>query len=196
MTIELVPLGWLNLPSAAQLAMRIFPQEAWNIFTSLAASLLPAPLRHIVGGATIDEMGYYLAAFPGKKGQAVGMTGLYTLQQRPKEIWLGWYGVEPRRRGCGIGRAVLKASIDLAQNHASSTLRLWTTDNPLTVAATKLYREFGFIPQNTGYAYYGRAVIVYSLALERQKITLAPSLPDHFAGAVRRHLRPQRSTVR
>ena len=53
-----------------------------------------------------------------------------------------------------------------AQSRGYKTLRLWTTaGSDRTAAAIGLYRAFGFVPQSTGYAYYGQAVEIFSLGL-------------------------------
>jgi GNAT superfamily N-acetyltransferase len=190
--IELVPLDWRNVAAAQRLATRIFPREARAIFQSLVGSLLPDLLRSILGNHAIIDVAYYIAIAPGQNDCMVGLTGLYRLRHQPSDVWLGWYGVAVHRRHGGFGRAILRATIGRARSRGQATLRLWTTMHPTwTTAAIKLYREFGFVPQSTGYTYYGHAVQIHSLGLKGPATSLDPAnIPAAFIGADRRKLAP------
>jgi GNAT superfamily N-acetyltransferase len=189
--IELVPLDWRNIAAAQRLAARIFPLEAWAVFRSLAGSLSPGAVRSIlIGDNAIINVAYDVAIVPGENAGLVGLTGLYRLRHQPSDVWLGWYGVAAHRRGCGFGRAILQATIERARSRGHETLRLWTTVHPtLTTAAIELYRAVGFVPQSTGYIYYGHAVQIYSLGLKASATLLDPAnISTAFAGADRRKL--------
>ena len=188
--VDLVPLGWRNIASAQHLAAGIFPHEARMIFRNLVGSLLPRSLLPIVGGKGLASATYQVAIASGSQDRVVGLAGLYMLCDQPSVAWLGWYGVDARCRGRGLGRTILRATIDEARSRNHETLRLWTTANPtLTVAATELYRAFGFVRQCTDYVYYGHAVEIYSLAFKNAPTLLDPTkMPAVFVGAERRGL--------
>jgi GNAT superfamily N-acetyltransferase len=187
---ELIPLDWYNLARAQRLGTRIFPREASAIFRSLVGSLLPRRLQPLCCDKAIADATYNVAILSGHKHRAAGLTGLYTLRDRPSEAWLGWYGVDACWRGCGLGRAILAATIDQARSQGYRTLRLWTiAGSTRTAAAIRLYRTTGFTSQSTGYVYHGYPVEIYSLALTaNDSLRNAGTIPAVLAGANPREL--------
>ena len=181
-SINLVPLGWLSVWPAWRVARGIFAYQAGSIWSSFVSSLLPRALWSANRQATIEKANCYLAT---KAGELVGVTGLYTLVGQPTEIWVGWYGVDAKIRGQGIGREILHLTIDLARKDGYETLRLWTTDNPdLTSAANRLYKELGFVPEATDLTYHDHPVLICSRALNGGRPSpCRASMPKALVGA-------------
>lgn len=74
----------------------------------------------------------------------VGLTGFYQLTKHTTdEIWLGWYAVDPKVRGNGIGRKILEWTIGEARKRGYVYFRLWTTTDPGEAVAQKLYDSMG-----------------------------------------------------
>jgi GNAT superfamily N-acetyltransferase len=132
--------------------------------------------------ADIGEVRYYAAM---KTHQIVGLTGLYTLASDPTEVWIGWFGIDERMRGQGLGHELLKATVTLACSNGYETLRLWTTNNPdFTAAANRLYKAFDFVPESIGVKYYGSPVLIYSRALKGGRPSpFHGSIPKMLVGA-------------
>jgi GNAT superfamily N-acetyltransferase len=164
--LALIPLRWNNLLTARHVAVRIFPRESRAISCGLVASLLPRSLQPFFVDPEMTHAAYELAIKPREEHPVVGLTGLYTLRAWPSDVWLGWYGLDARWRGHGLGGALLRATIEQARDRGHETLRLWTTgESSWTAAAIRLYRAFGFVSQSTGYAYHGDPVEIYSFGL-------------------------------
>ena len=77
-----------------------------------------------------------------------GPEGLSLLRFRPSlwsrglECYLAELYVVPGRRGQGLGRALMEASIDYARGHGADYMDLGTSEDD--VAARLLYESFGF----------------------------------------------------
>jgi putative acetyltransferase len=84
----------------------------------------------------------------------VGNLGLHPASKSPRRRHVGQLGMAVRddRQGRGVGTALLKAAIDLADGWLNyQRLELWVyTDN---LAALHLYRKFGFAIEGTCRAY-------------------------------------------
>jgi GNAT superfamily N-acetyltransferase len=83
-----------------------------------------------------------------------GPDGLAVLRFRPAiwtralECYLAELYVVPARRGRGLGRALLKASLELARQKGADRIELGTSDDD--VAARALYESLGFINREGG----------------------------------------------
>lgn len=181
-SIALAPLRWSNVWPAWWISARIFRAQPGRILRCFTAALLPRALWPPGLRGRIGDIRYYLAA---DAHRIVGVTGLYTLIGEPREAWLGWYGVDEKLRGRGLGRALLRATVAPVSGDGYATLRLWTTDDPrFTAAANRLYEACGFVREAIGVKYYGHPVLIYSRALQNG----APSsfhgkIPDALVGA-------------
>ena len=101
-------------------------------------------------------------------GEVVGNLGLHAASKSPRRRHVGNLGMSVRddRQGRGIGTALLRAALDLADgwlNYQRLELTVYT-DN---VAALHLYRKFGFAIEGTCRAYAfrdGSYVDAYQMA--------------------------------
>jgi GNAT superfamily N-acetyltransferase len=177
--IRLVPLSWLNVWAAWRVAKGVFAHHPTSILSCFVASLLPRALWPADIHVTMDKVNYYVAT---KEGKVAGFTGLYTLIDQPGEIWVGWYGLDEKMRGHGIGKEILRSTVDMARMDGYETLRLWTTGKScLTAAARSLYDELGFVSETTGVEYYGYPVLIYNFALKGGQ-------PSPYRGSMRKAL--------
>ena len=71
--------------------------------------------------------------------------------------------VEPEMRRCGLGRALVKKSIDKMAQDGAEEIMLETEITNL--AALKLYESFGFIRDKRLTAYYLNGIDAYRLKL-------------------------------
>jgi L-phenylalanine/L-methionine N-acetyltransferase len=101
-------------------------------------------------------------------GDVVGNLGLHEAGKSPRRRHVGSIGLAVRddSQGRGIGSALMKAAIDLADdwlNYQRLELNVYT-DN---LAAMALYRKFGFVIEGTYRAYAfrdGQYVDSYAMA--------------------------------
>jgi len=101
-------------------------------------------------------------------GDVVGNLGLHAVSKSPRRRHVGGIGMSVRddRQGRGIGTALLKAAIELADgwlNYQRLELSVYT-DN---VGAVHLYRKFGFTIEGTCRAFAfrdGQYVDAYQMA--------------------------------
>ena len=74
------------------------------------------------------------------KNQPIGVTGIYSLIDKPKEMWLGWFGIVPKARRRGLGSKVTLKTMALAKTLHGKIFRLYGSSNK----AAKFYEKLGF----------------------------------------------------
>lgn len=98
--------------------------------------------------ASFDSGSYSLVAVVDQK--IVGNTGIHTFPARPRRAHVGTFGmaVHDDWKGKGIGNALMKAIIEMADNWLNLKrleLEVYTDNTP----AIKLYEKFGFQVEGT-----------------------------------------------
>lgn len=98
--------------------------------------------------STVREGNYILVACAGE--QVAGVLGLSTMpQMRCRHIaHIGPVAVAEDWQGCGVGSALMRAAIDLADNWLN-LVRLDLLVYPDNTGAIALYRKFGFEKEGT-----------------------------------------------
>lgn len=73
-------------------------------------------------------------------GEYVGLTGLYSYKEYPKDVFLNWFGVLPAYRNKGLGEKIFKWTLLRAKKNGYKYFRLYTEkgDND---KAINLYRK-------------------------------------------------------
>jgi ribosomal protein S18 acetylase RimI-like enzyme len=113
-----------------------YEEECKRPLDSVRARLAFGPERQVLG------------AFAG--GELVGMLGLYreeSLKQRHKGFIWGMY-VAPLHRGQGIGRELMRRTLETARTIAGMRQVNLTVNNQ-NMAARTLYRSLGFVVYGT-----------------------------------------------
>jgi L-phenylalanine/L-methionine N-acetyltransferase len=125
--------------------------EIYSCPKAFAGTLqLPYPSREQWRQRLTDsgEGSYNLVAIAGDR--VVGMIGLHTFPNKPRRRHVGTFGmgVHDDWQGKGIGTALMRACIDLADNWLNLTrleLEVYTDNEP----AIRLYERFGFEREGT-----------------------------------------------
>jgi GNAT superfamily N-acetyltransferase len=78
-------------------------------------------------------------------GRVLGTTGLYRYKKDAGEaVWVGWFCVDPKMRGRGIGQALIEHTVERAREAGFDRVRLYTSTDPNEEAAQRLYERNGF----------------------------------------------------
>ncbi len=89
-----------------------------------------------------DERFWQYYVVKGDDKKIIALTGLYnSYKHEPGDIWLGWYGVLPDYRGKGVGREVLKLTMEKAREMGYKKFKLWTTTDTGEENAQRLYDD-------------------------------------------------------
>lgn len=115
----------------------LIPRDQWD---NLGAREDLTPFQSIYCSPP-DTLNYYVARLNGK---IVGVTGLYEYKNKPDECWIGWFGIDPKHRGCGLGKELLSWTLEKARSMGKQTLWLWTSDHPDVSRASVMYSKAGF----------------------------------------------------
>jgi putative acetyltransferase len=111
---------------------------------------LPYPSRELWRQRLADPGDglYHLVAVVGDR--VVGMLGLHTFPNKPRRRHVGTFGISVHDdwQGQGVGTALLRAGLDLADNWLNltrMTLEVYADNEP----AIRLYQKFGFEREGT-----------------------------------------------
>lgn len=142
------PLSQERMQEAVNLTHSVFPEDALSEDRSpalaFAASLEPEKLKDYSNKFGLGSLEYFVL-MDKKADKVVGVTGLYTQKEDPKEtVWLGWFCMDPSYRGKGLGEATLRWAVREAEKRGYKTIRLWTTTDPNEAVAQNLYEKLGF----------------------------------------------------
>jgi len=142
--MKIVPLSEETLEEARRLALSVFTdkEDRKNIRGWFEASLDPEKYKelHLKAGTKAK----YWVAIDEETNKVIGTTGLYTYDKEKDIIWFGWYCVDPKYRGKGVGSKLLDFTIKKAKETGRRYLKLYTTDSPEEAKAHKLYDKKGF----------------------------------------------------
>lgn len=138
------PLCKETIAAATKLRDSVFECLSKGEIESLDASIKPNFYKKWYRKNKIDSLSYWVS-IDKKDSAIVGIVGLYTeTDSSADEIWLGWYCVDPKFRGCGIGSRLLSYAIDKAASINKQVIKLYTTDEQQHIDAIKLYERKGF----------------------------------------------------
>jgi ribosomal-protein-alanine N-acetyltransferase len=136
-TVRLAPLRRTDLARCAELETLLFPDDD--------------PWRESAFQAELDAGHRYLGAYADEAG-LVGYAGL-SVRGRPGDVEASVHniGVHPDWQGTGVGRALLRALLAIADEAAAPVYLEVRTDNE---AAIGLYEAHGFTRIGTRRRYY------------------------------------------
>jgi GNAT superfamily N-acetyltransferase len=160
--IKLEPLSWSSLEEAGRKADALFPNDPELPSFWFRESLVEEKDRaHEYWLKYKENTVRYWVALDDENGEIVGGTGLYDLTDEKDICWLGWYWVIPSQRGKGIGKELLRFSIETARAEGKKYLRLYTTEEPETQLANAQYDRLGFREFGREYIPEHKQTIIY-----------------------------------
>ncbi|MBI1214498.1 MAG: GNAT family N-acetyltransferase [Alphaproteobacteria bacterium] len=162
--LDIVPVTPENLQLAIDTAVEIFgdgDREAINEEFKAALGIIPTV-------PPIETSKFFIAY---RNGAPAGVTGYYTIEDHPDELWLNWMGVLPQYRGQGIGTALVQEGFIENADDDAKTLRIWTTTEEDYDNARKLYKKMGFTEEDykPGATDAAKMVVVFSRPLDAQQ---------------------------
>lgn len=165
--MELIIVDKDNYKEAVKIQNSIFPNEdgTLNILASLGRELF---IKSTKIPYLEDHVKYYLAKVD---GNYVGITGIYYYNLDKNSAWIGWYGILKEFRHKGLGKELLKATIDLARLKNFKYLRLYT-DYIENRRAVDLYEFMGFIGEKYIAEKLDYDCRIYSMSLIDKKVPL------------------------
>ena len=77
--------------------------------------------------------------------KTIGIIELYApFEDKPNELWLGWFGIYDEYRNQGIGRIVIEKIIDIVKEKGEKKLKLYSSPKS---KVNNFYKKNGFEPQ-------------------------------------------------
>ncbi len=142
--IKAIPLEKKHLIQASHLANAVFPIEKVFPGEAFEASLDKVKFKTFIKLETdITTLEYFVAL--DHKENVLGTSGLYSIKPDEKDsYWLGWFCVDQKYRGKGIGQLLLEKAINEAKNRGKRFLKLYTSTNPSEAKAQIIYEKNGF----------------------------------------------------
>jgi len=142
--MEIVPLSKENWREASNLVVKVFksnPKDDDYPPRWFKASLNPERYKELYKKFNNKKIKYYVAV--GNK-KIIGTTGFYVVEGDNDSYWLGWWCVDPKYRGKGIGKRLLRFIINKAKKSNKKFLRLYTSNDKNEMLANKIYDKLGF----------------------------------------------------
>ena len=143
--IKIKKLTERHLKDAKALANSIFRYEKIPPGVALEASLDKQKFKIMNLGEKnkISTLEYFVAV--DRKEKLLGISGLYSLDtDKENTYWLGWYCVDLKHRGKGIGGKLLDYVIRKVGSRGKKFLRLYTSPSDDEKKALKVYDSRGF----------------------------------------------------
>ena len=159
--IEYVLVGKENSRNAIKIQQSIFPLEngKQDILESIEADK-----------KNFNFLQYYLIKYEEK---FVGITGIYSYKQYPKDAWMAWFGVLPIYRRNGIGTITINFIKMIAKEYKFDSLRVYTDSNSNHYAC-KLYDQVFELKEiysnEKGKYYQVGETLIYSSGLNNESV--------------------------
>jgi GNAT superfamily N-acetyltransferase len=154
-----------NLAEAIRVQNTIFPKENGekNLRDSISKNLLKL----------IDDLFYkkawvyYLCL--DDKNNIIGISGIYSFSQYPKDAWCGWFGILPKYQQKGYGEKLFLWTMDEARKLGFQNFRLYTglIGNKNAVS---LYRKVGMIEEDYSKEVLREKMTIFSKSLTSDEI--------------------------
>jgi GNAT superfamily N-acetyltransferase len=144
--IVIKPLSEESLQQASSLALKVFHSNSNDEdYPPKWFKISLSDKKNEKMDLDVTSIKYWVALDSNKKVH--GIVGLYTLSYDEKEAyWLGWYLVDPKSRGKGIGKLLLESIIKKSKKQGKKYLRLYTSNDPNEKRANEIYDKLGFTP--------------------------------------------------
>lgn len=119
------------------------PLERFSFVAIRRPQSIAGRLLMFLGGVK-DKVAFDV--FVDDAGLVLGTTGLYRYRRDPDHaVWLGWFCVDPKARGRGVGQALIEHTVARARGAGFALIRLYTSTDPNEAAAQRLYERNGFM---------------------------------------------------
>ncbi|MCF7844188.1 GNAT family N-acetyltransferase [Candidatus Gracilibacteria bacterium] len=142
-----LPLSQENLEEASGLVRSVFPDDfnsEDSPYEAYRASLDSNTHKDFILKHDIDYMKYFVVKdFISEN--IIGVTGWYTQKSDDKDVvWLGWYCLDPKERGKGLGKEILIWTMNRVRELGYKVMKLYTSTDPNEATAQILYEKLGF----------------------------------------------------
>ena len=147
--INIIELKNDYLKQAEKLANKVFSDEDSLPSKELRASTSELAFNKYKSryDNDIKELSYFVA-IDNKK--VVGLIGLYSTDCDFQDTsWIGWYCVDPKQRGKGIGKNLLDFAINKAKSEGKKYLSLYTSTDESERASQIVYEKYAFYITHT-----------------------------------------------
>lgn len=149
------PLTYNNLQEGLLLQKSIFPEEC--DYDTLEKSL---SIKE-----TFDDHITYSQFWLAKQDDVfIGFTGLYAYNEYPKDMWLNWFGVDPKYRRRGMGEKIFRWTAQKAKAKGAKYLRLYT-ESGINDDAVQFYRRLGLREESYTQENEIKNIFIFSLGL-------------------------------
>lgn len=159
--IEYIAVNKENSKNAIHIQQSIFPLEngKQDILESLDKNK-----KHF------DFLQYYLIKYEEK---FIGISGIYSYPQYPKDAWLAWFGILPIYRRKGIGSKTLEFLKKVAKNNNFKSLRVYNDSNSNHYACKlcdKFFEHKEIYLNEKGKYYQVGNTLIHSMSLTNNKV--------------------------
>ena len=136
------PLSLDTLEAACALANGIWPDEKELPEVAIRGSLDTEKYAEVFAKHHVIQTNYWVAI---QNKKVLGIIGLYEHDFDANEAaWIGWYCVQEKQRGSGVGSALLAFVTDEAKRRKKKFLRVYTSTSPVERVALEMYQRKGF----------------------------------------------------
>jgi GNAT superfamily N-acetyltransferase len=142
---HLAELSLGDLENAVKLTTTVFPNDGDHPKRCFEASLNPNDERNqeYLREIGVDSLKYWVAK--DMDGAILGIAGFYTTPYDKADAgWVGWYCVDPKARGLGVGTQLLNRAEEEALSQKKQVLRLYTSDRDTMKTANLQYEKRGY----------------------------------------------------
>lgn len=105
----------------------------------------------------------------------IGITGIYSHKEYPKDAWIGWFGILPPFRRQGYGTQAMYFAKERAKKKGFKSLRLYT-DDQCNFVSIRLFEKLGmtkeYYTKENGLYYLVGNMLIYSWALDSNNLQL------------------------
>lgn len=162
-TIEMVPeeLSFGNLREALRVGCAAFEKPEDQRLIKLTYALYTIGMKtipeKIFGKLGITSMIAYQLWRDARSGEAIAVSGLYTLKRTPEAAWLGWFGVVPGARRGGVGSQIVDKIESLTRARGYDSLMLYHSADDAKL--DRFYGKLGYQREETSVAYGEKVTI-------------------------------------
>lgn len=164
-----------NLLKAINIGGTGFPGQLKELSQSLDSSCRPWEQWTLANAKkAIGHLNYYIVLVD---GNPVGLTGMYTLKNAPKEFWGGWTCLIPSYCGRKYGKKIVKFLKNEAKKEGYTVIRFWVLGTPSNRfdKMSKMLSKMGFEVEEFPGQPNKPSYFVYSYGINGHQTTPCPA---------------------